>query len=143
MNTPSQVTFEIRSGYLLVRVRGPWDVHAARAVMGTIQQQAQAGGFRHILVDALELAAPAREWDRFLVGEALAELLPCPFKVAILYKAEWINKFAENTAVNRGAAVLVCSKEARALQWLLGSVRSEQLNEDVDRIDRFGNAPSP
>ena len=121
MSTTSQVTFEARERYLLVRVSGPFDVSAAREVMVTIKQQAQAGGFTHILVDALGITAPARDLDRFLVGEALAQLLPHPFKVAVLYKAEWINKFAENTAVNRGAAVLVCSQEAKALQWLLGS----------------------
>ena len=120
LHEPYHVAFEARRGYLLVRVRGPYDPSIAREVLGTVKQQAQAGGFTRILIDGFEIGAPARELDRFLIGEALAELLPCPFKVAFLYKAEWINKFGENTAVNRGAAVLVCSTEAKALQWLLG-----------------------
>lgn len=95
------------------------NTHSVRECFVAIRERATQIENTLILIDAFGLSAPKREFDRFLVGEAIAELLPQPMKVAALSRAELINKFAENTAVNRGARFLVCSNEDEALQWLL------------------------
>jgi hypothetical protein len=66
------------------------------------------------------MSAPASEFDRYLAGKAIAEILGPPFKLAILYPAELINKFVEDTAVGRGADLLVSGDRREALQWLIG-----------------------
>ncbi len=119
------MAFEERGSYLFVRAQGPSDLESVRKGLIMIRDKALEAGLRRVLVDARGVDAPAREFDRYLVGEAAAEVLRARFKVAFLYKAEKINKFAENTAVNRGANILVCADEAEALDWLLRGVPAE------------------
>ncbi len=117
-----EMEFEARANYLFVRARGPSDPESVRKALMMIRDKALETGLTRLLVDARGVGAPVREFDRYLMGEAMAELLRAPFKVAFLYRAESINKFAENTAVNRGANVLIVAEEAQALDWLLRGV---------------------
>ena len=71
-----------------------------------------------ILVDAFAVSPPDTEMQRFEFGEDLAKIFRLQFKVAILYKPEFTNRFAEDTAINRGARVRVFGDEAAALEWL-------------------------
>jgi len=120
-DTPGKIAFEVRDGYLFVRVSGSIEPDPIRAGLTAIREQAQKAGLTRILVNALGLCAPRAEIHRFMAGEAIAEILPYPFKTAVLCKPEMINKFAETTAVNRGAQLLICGDEGQALGWLLGS----------------------
>ncbi len=114
-----EVSFQEKGNYLAAQLRGELDLEALRESFMAIRDRAMQTETKLILIDAFGLSAPKNEFDRFRAGEAVAELLPLPMKVAALYRAELINKFAENTAVNRGAALLVCSDSEIALQWSL------------------------
>ncbi len=118
----AEFAFEERGSYLFVRAWGPSDPESVRKGLIIIRDKAMETGLTRVLVDARGVDGPLREFDRFLIGEAVAELLRARFKVAFLYRAENINKFAENTAVNRGANVLIVADEAQALDWLLRGV---------------------
>jgi len=52
------------------------------------------------------------------MGKFVASILPQTLKVAVVYRAELINKFFENVAVNRGANLVVLSDRASALRGL-------------------------
>ena len=71
-----------------------------------------------ILVDARAVSAPEQDFQRFLVGQLISKMFGPPYRLAIVYKAELINKFGENVAVNRGAQMVVVDTEEEALGWL-------------------------
>jgi hypothetical protein len=113
------LVFQEFSSYLLVRTRGVLDPAAVREALGFIQEKAQQTGYTRILIDGMDFTPPRNDIDRFLIGESIAELLGSPLKMAAIVPAQFINKLAENTAVNRGADLYICGSEAEALRWLL------------------------
>jgi hypothetical protein len=113
-----QVSYEARAHYLLVRVWGQYDPAGAREVFRVVREKMQQGGFTRILLDAMGVSAPPTEFERYQMGEAMADMFPPPLKLAVLYHAIGDN-FAQNTALVRGADVLACTDERQALEWLL------------------------
>ena len=70
-------------------------------------------------MDILQLSIPRAELDRFFAGQHIAEVWRPPLKVAAVMLPEGITRFAENTAVNRGANFIVMADAAEAVEWLL------------------------
>jgi hypothetical protein len=89
-----------------------------RELATSILEEAASSGDTRVLIDAYGVSAPKSNMDRFDVGTTIAELFRGRIKVAILYPPAIINKLAENTAVNRGADLLVVGDEKVALEWL-------------------------
>lgn len=114
-----KLSFQKKDLYLAAKISGRWETLDLRKTFESIREVAENTGFSRILVDAFEISRPEREFQRYVLGEDLADLFPMRFMVAILYNPEFTNRFAENTAVNRGARVRVCDDEAEALEWLL------------------------
>jgi hypothetical protein len=89
-------------------------------MLTAIRDAATKAGMSRILVDAVAVAAPSQPLDRFWFGSAVAELFHGgAFKVALLVSPEPPDKLGENTAVNRGARLLVTGKQEAALAWLM------------------------
>lgn len=63
--------------------------------------------------------AQQKEFTRFLSGQEMARIWGHSLKVAAVWKAELINKFAENVAVNRGACFAVFSDQNADREWLM------------------------
>lgn len=114
-----EVQFQQMADYLLVTTRGEYDVNSIEVLLPTLVHEAQTAKRTRILIDAMEIAPPKDELDRFLVGRAFAALAPPHYRVAVLYPRQWINKLTENTAVNRGLMFLVSGDKKEALRWLL------------------------
>ena len=113
------VSFQYENSYLVAKIHGQYDVNSLRKAMDTINEKIVQLGTDRILVDSLHISAPRNEFDRYLVGLAISDLSRKGLKIAILYKPELINRFTENTAVNRGVNLHVFGDEAEALEWLL------------------------
>ena len=114
-----ELSFQEHKDYLFVHIRGakvPPDVCAA---LLAIREKVKQTGHTRILIDGMGLTPPRAGIDRFLIGESLAGLLGQPLKVPVFGHADYINKLAENTAVNRVASCYVNGDEAEALRWLL------------------------
>ena len=71
-----------------------------------------------MLVEAEGTFGPIPEFERFRLGEYIAKVCKGISIVSIL-QPQYINKFGENTAVNRGADFLVTSDRVEAQNWLL------------------------
>ena len=127
---PLEVSFQDESRYLLVTARGKFETLAISEALRQIRAKAQQTQHSRILIDAYNLSLPETDFDRFLVGQLFAEQLPVPLKVAVVYKQEWITKFTENTAVNRGATLFVCGDKAEALRWLLEVPCNQTMRND-------------
>ena len=110
--------YEQLDNYLLSRIEGLWTRIEAERVIAEISQLAAKHGYRCVLVDARKLSAPQMELDRYLAGKHIAQEWR-GLKCAIVYPENLINKFTENTAVNRGAHLNVVSDFEDALTWLM------------------------
>ena len=117
-----KLSFQKKDLYLTAQISGKWESSDLRKAFESIKEIAENTGYTRILVDAFDVSRPEKEFQRYVLGEDLADLFPVRFMIAILYKPELTNRFAENTAVNRGARVRVCDNETDALEWLLGGL---------------------
>ena len=115
----TRLSFRVRAGYLRATCRGEYPSSTYREMLAAIRDKARRSKRSRILIDAFALPAPAKEFDRIWVGEAIAQIFGTKFKLAILFKPELINKLAEHTAVGLGARVLVTGDEGFALEWLM------------------------
>lgn len=114
-----EVSIETRSDYLLANVRGEFRIAPIRQALIDIAAASKTTDKTHILINAMDVAEPSSEFQRFQVGQDFAELFRPPLRVAIAYPPQWINYTSENTAVNRGACLRVLGSEQAALEWLL------------------------
>jgi hypothetical protein len=126
------LSFQEQSNFLLVVISGQYDPVVVRETLEAIKERATQTNAIRILIDAFDLSAPTAEFARYMAGLAFAELFPYPFRVAVLYKRELINKFAENTAVNRGASFHVCSDKDYAIRWLLDELADNATDSDEE-----------
>jgi len=113
-----EISFIEEDNYLYVKTRGSIVSSDIAEGMAQVKEKVSQSGYRHILIDAFEITPPQKEFDKFLFGKTAAEIFPMPFKIAVLYKKEFTNKFSENTAVNRGARLFISSDKDEALRWL-------------------------
>lgn len=112
------LTLEDAADYLIVRIEGEWTADTMREAIKDTAKAARQRGFRLILADCRRLHAPKTEFSRFEAGQDVARYLARDFKVAVLYPKDFINQFAEDVAVNRGASMGVFSDLDEALSWL-------------------------
>ena len=108
-----------KAGYLFIKVTGSWTIETAKEVIEKSKNEATARGYNRILLDLREWLKPTDEIVRFLSGQYLAKTLRSPFKIAAYAAPKAINKFGENTAVNRGAYFRIFPDEDSAIIWLL------------------------
>jgi|WetSurMetagenome_2_1015567.scaffolds.fasta_scaffold97856_2 hypothetical protein len=107
--------------YLHVKISGDFDVDAIGKLIGDDARKILQTKGNRLLIDATALLAPHTEFDRFLAGKLIADAFPHPVKVAAYARKEFINKFAEIVAVNRGANFRVFDNQADATEWLISS----------------------
>jgi hypothetical protein len=113
------VSFEVADDYLRVTLAGSYPSGTIRDVLLAIRSKAEECARTQVLVDAWSLSPPSMDFERFVLGETAAEIFRSRYRVAVVYRPELINKFAENVARNRGASVFVAASEAEALEWLM------------------------
>jgi hypothetical protein len=71
-----------------------------------------------LLVDISKMPGKVSIVDRFEFGVRGAALFRGGFKIAVVYRAEEINRFAETVSLNRGLNSRIFSDIDEALQWL-------------------------
>lgn len=114
-----EVIFSQEPGYLYVEVHCEWTVANSKLVVDRTRVEAEKCGMNRILLDLTRWSSPPSEMVRFHSATYLAQVLSSPFKVASFASAEHINKFGENTAVNRGASYRIFHNRCDATAWLL------------------------
>ena len=108
------------SRFIRFDVSGAWNLADIFALIGRVREEADAAGLDAALVDLLDVPGPIPQMERFFAGKRVAEVLKHRIRLAVVAREEYINKFGENTAVNRGARMAVLSSEEHALAWLDG-----------------------
>lgn len=114
----TRLGFEAHPGYLKVIFTGAHPLQPVE-LLTAVRAEAQRTGNTRILADCLALALPTKDIQRFQIGEVIADLFRYRYKIAMVYPAHAITRFAENAANNRGAHLQVFGDETTALGWLL------------------------
>jgi hypothetical protein len=109
----------LEGGCLRFYVRGSYDPVSAQALLALIPVEARRENCQYVLVDIREVSGEGSTLNRFEMGAAAAAYL-VSLRVAIIWRPEETDRFAETVAVNRGASLLVFTNEPDALAWLLG-----------------------
>lgn len=114
-----QATYQDRGEYLFASIRGQWTETSARRVIEEIKSEADKYNQSRVLVDLMDILPPDLPYTRFTTGIYAAQVWGSSLKVATVTRQEFITRFAENAAVNRGAKLRGFTDEKQALQWLL------------------------
>jgi len=112
--------------YLIAHVSGALSLDNLKELVDIVETESKKRGYNLFLVDMLRTGPPEKEMDRFYIGEYVALKLR-GLKVAAVYPQELITKFGENTAVNRGASLIVLGDREQAIKWLLEGQPTRQI----------------
>ena len=114
-----QATYQDMGQYLSVSIRGKWTEESARRVIEEIKSEAEKYNQSRVLLDLMEILPPDIPFTRFKTGIYIAQVWGSSLKVATVARQEFITRFTENVAANRGAKLKAFTDEEQALQWLL------------------------
>jgi hypothetical protein len=109
----------VPTGYLHITVSGQWDLEESKQEMEAIRDEANSRGITRLLADVREMSPQESDLTRLHTGEYLARIFRPPFRLAVIDSPEFMNKFVENVAVNRGATFAAFPDEKAALEWLM------------------------
>ena len=119
------LTFSDEAQYLLVEIVGDvWKARDGVDAILLIAERAREDGHKRILIDRRDLSNPATEFGRFEAARTIAEVLPPPSRLAVVYPLGEVASLGENAAVNRGATAAAFSSLEDAKQWLLEGLSS-------------------
>jgi hypothetical protein len=105
--------------YLEVIFTGERSFAALSDSIEQVYKECQKNNINKILVDISRAKGHWEEFDRFKIGEKISQLYKWHYKILTVEKENKINKFVENTAVNRGVNLLVTHDKKEGLDWLL------------------------
>jgi hypothetical protein len=71
-----------------------------------------------ILIDLSQAQYEMPFMDQYRVGEAVAKRQVPGVRIAVILKPQYITRFSENVACNRGAGMRVFADRQQALDWL-------------------------
>jgi len=112
------IDIQEESGYLACTITGKWVTDELKHYIDTMSAELTKRGCKRLLADMSMVIGPPPEMDRFDIGKYIASVLR-GIRIAIVYRKVYVDKFFENTAVNRGALVKVFPEKQTALEWLM------------------------
>ena len=113
-----KLSYDVFDEYLKIRITGENPYEDVEELLMTIKRLFEQNNRHKVLVDANSIVIPS-EIEKFRIGEMGVEVLGKRVRIALFTKPEYINKFFENVAVNRGGQLYVAGSEKEALDWLL------------------------
>jgi hypothetical protein len=115
-----------QTGYLIAEATGPWkptvrywSLDRMKQIVDLVNQRCRQLHYERVLLDMTAVPGEPAYFDRFEIGVYIAQVMPGRPHVAVLARPDGINKFGEDTAVNRGAVLLVTGDRNEAITWLL------------------------
>jgi len=111
--------FKHHREYLEVSFSGESTFSNLNELLDQIAKECEKKNHKKVMVGLLHVKGLLSEMDRFKIGEKIAQLFPIPYRMVSIVKEGKINRFGENTAVNRGANLFVVSNRKDGLDWLL------------------------
>ena len=122
MNPEPVLKFHVHNDYLAVSYTGEHHPEILLEMMLKVKEKAKEVNHTRILLDCLQLPAPANELQRLYVGLDIASMFPDPLRVAALYPPAFTTYLAQDVAIHRGTFFRIFAQSETALAWLLHSV---------------------
>lgn len=110
-----------RTGYRFVKATGNYSTAEGQTLADRIHADWLETNCMNYLLDISEVIGNIPKMDRFHLAEYISGLWEHSIRVAVVYRAEEIDKFFENAAVNRGVQVIVVPDVQTAVKWLIGN----------------------
>jgi hypothetical protein len=107
---------EIVGHHFEIRAEGRFSVDGLLSMIGYVAEHEE---WNRVIFDLRRLTGDLNTFARYTLGLAISEKLK-DRRVACLGETGKINKIGENTAVNRGAMLLVTDTYQDALDWIMG-----------------------
>jgi len=124
------VSIHEEPGYLVVGVTGTFEIAEMKKMIQDLVLEGAKRGYDRALVDISKVEGPIKQFDRFLIGQHAAEYWRPGLRVAVVYRAEEINRFAEDVATSRGANLRVLPDVQSALHWLMEDLPDTERGEN-------------
>jgi hypothetical protein len=116
--------YEVRDGYLYVRLEGIFDQTTSHGLAHEVVEQASRCERNLLLCDLTAVSGLEPEsasiWDHMEISEFVAHVIPKDLRVAVLETPQQLigGRVGEDLLVQRGAHVRVTSSLDDALDWL-------------------------
>ena len=118
-NEQNKITYSDELEYLLVTIRGPWNLDFLEKHIVEIQHRLAQLGYKHVLIDNRELIHPGpSSFERYKLGEIIAREWGPYIKAAVITKPENMSGYTETIAANRGGIFMVFEDMETAKAWL-------------------------
>lgn len=109
---------ERRNGYLYLKYSEPYHLEKFITISRQVYNICLAENYHKVLVDISNMPGKIKTMERFTIGVEGALIFREKVKIAVLYRPEEIDKFAETVGVNRGLNGRIFSDIDGALKWL-------------------------
>ena len=118
MSEANKVVIKRKKGYLSVEYAKPYNIDDLLSFSKEALEISKAEGYKKLFLDISKMPGRIKPMERYEVGVKAATLFRYKLKVAVLYKTEEINRFAETVALNRGMNVKIFNTKEEAISWL-------------------------
>ncbi|MGD2034943.1 MAG: hypothetical protein PVF73_07800 [Bacteroidales bacterium] len=119
----STYTFEKRKeNYVCMKITGKYNYGKFISYIHIAFSECEDAGFSKIMVDAREVEdANISAMDRFGLGEEIAKVVGRRIQIAVIWPKQYINRFTETVAMNRGGNMRIFGTPEKGEEWLLGA----------------------
>jgi len=118
-----------KGDYLCVEVNEPYSLHLFMTTIHEVAEHCRDENLNKVLIDLRKAEGNPNIFDRYRMGIEIAKTWGTRLKVAIIGRPGVVNRMTENTAINRGAKLMVAFDEETALAWLEIENHKEKLGE--------------
>lgn len=111
--------FELKKDYLYVRISGSYEKNEFLALIDEIKSRCGAEKTYKVLVDARTIQnADLSTTDRYFLGEKIALEFRGNIVISVVWPEEYIDRFGQIVASNRGGRIFVTGHIGSAEDWL-------------------------
>ena len=118
MPEANKAVIERKKGYLYVEYSKLYNMDDLVNLSKEALDISKSEGIKKLFLNVSQMPGKVKPMDRYEIGVKAAFLFRYKLKIAVLYKPEEINGFAETVASNRGMNVKIFGKREEALTWL-------------------------
>lgn len=108
---------EYRENYLFIEYDEATDSPALISLMNEMAKVCKTKNYKKILVDLRKTNGTPNLSQRYQLGVLAADVLR-GLKIAVVYRPDENNQFAESVATNRGLSAIIADNMEEAKRWL-------------------------
>lgn len=109
---------EQRDGYIYVEYAEEYSIEAFVSTSKQVFDLCQKENYKKVLVNATQMQGKVKTLQRFELGMQGALIFRNLIKIAVVYRKEEIDWFAETVSKNRGLNARIFSEMDKAMEWL-------------------------